>query len=79
MQLFNNPAAMNALGVKGIVGRYVFQMIESYYNSAGYVPKVCVDEIMEQIHRSVQGTPYASALGPLDGMKDALYPQLLSD
>lgn len=41
---------------------YVFNMIESYYNNAGYVPKAAADIIIEQIYAALQQTPYSNCI-----------------
>jgi hypothetical protein len=41
-----------------IINGYIFNLIESYYKNAGYVPKAAMDIIIEQVFDALQRTPY---------------------
>lgn len=52
---------------------YVFNMIESYYNNAGYVPKAVADIIIEQIYSALQQTIYANCIESVERLKYEMY------
>ena len=52
---------------------YIFNLVESYYNNAGYVPKNSLDEIIEQSHKAAKQTTYASSFPSLDELKYQMY------
>lgn len=56
-----------------IIGGYIFNMIESYYNNAGYVPKVIVDDIIEQIYTAIKKSRYAYSITDISEMKYRMY------
>lgn len=55
------------------VEAYAFNMVESYYNHAGFVPKAMVDVIVEQIYIATNQTIYAGRIGSIDDFKYKLY------
>lgn len=57
---------------------YAFSMIESYYKNAGYVPKVIMDQILEQIFNALRTSRYASRFSSvtLIDLKDKMYHDL---
>ena len=57
---------------KEAVKGYTFNMVESYYNNAGYVPKAMADAIMEQIYEALQQTQYCNCIS-LDTLKYEMY------
>ena len=52
---------------------YVFNLVESYYNNAGYVPKNSLDQILEQVYNAMQHTGFISAFSSLDDFKYNCY------
>jgi hypothetical protein len=48
---------------------YVFNLVESYYNNAGYVPKNSLDQILDQVYKAMQQTGFKSAFSSLDDFK----------
>ena len=52
---------------------YVFNMIERYYNNAGYVPKAAADIIIEQIYAALQQTPYSNCIESEERLKYEMY------
>lgn len=62
----------HGMPAKEAVKGYTFNMIESYYNNAGYVPKAMADAIMEQIYEALQQTQYCNCIS-LDTLKYEMY------
>ena len=52
---------------------YVFNMIESWYNNAGYVPKAASDAIIEQIYMAIKKTKYSNYINNVDQLKYKMY------
>lgn len=52
---------------------YAFNLVESYYNNAGYVPKNSLDQIIEQVYQAMQQTGFRSAFDTLDDFKYNCY------
>ena len=52
---------------------YVFNLVESYYNNAGYVPKNSLDQIIDQVFESMQQTGFRNAFSSLDDFKYKCY------
>lgn len=63
----------NGYSAKEAIEAYTFNMIESYYNNAGFVPKAMSDVIFEQIYEAAKQTIYASHICSLDDFKYKLY------
>ena len=55
------------------ISAYAFEMIESYYNNGGYVPKAIVDAVIEEVYAAVKQSKYASYLDSLEQFKYKLY------
>lgn len=51
-----------------VMDGYTFNMLESYYKNAGYIPKIIMDEILEQIYFAAKKSSYVRFLDdfPLD-------------
>lgn len=52
---------------------YIFNMIESYYKNAGYVPKAIADSIIEQVYTAVKQTAFANIVDNVNQLKDKTY------
>ena len=52
---------------------YAFNLVESYYNNAGYVPKNSLDQILEQVYKAMQQTGFRTAFGSFDDFKYNCY------
>ena len=52
---------------------YAFNLVESYYNNAGYVPKNSLDQILEQVYKAMQQTGFRTAFGSYDDFKYNCY------
>ena len=63
----------NGYSAKEAIEAYTFNMIESYYNNAGYVPKAMSDVIFEQIYDAAKQTIYANHIGSIDDFKYKMY------
>jgi len=63
---------------KTIVKVYVFGLIESYYQNAGYVPKNALDQIIEQVYKAMQYTDFAYAFHSFDNFKYEIYYSFLN-
>lgn len=74
----NNPL-FSEMGYRGIIGAYAYNMILSYYNNAGYVPKNMVDQILEMVYEAIHSSEYSYMLSSLEELKDGVYPQLFTE
>lgn len=79
MRIYSSPVARQHLGNMQILTGYVFNMVESYYKNAGYVPKNTVDAIIELCYHAVSTTAYGAFLESLDGVKYHVYYSLLNN
>lgn len=52
---------------------YAFNLVESYYNNAGYVPKNSLDQILEQVYKAMQRTGFRTAFASFDDFKYNCY------
>ena len=52
---------------------YIFNLVETIFNSKGYVPKVLVDAIINDVYSAVLRTPYSFYIEDIDNMKYAVY------
>jgi tetratricopeptide (TPR) repeat protein len=50
----SNVTIKQALGEERIITSYIFNLVESYYNNAGYVPKNTIDEIIDQVYTALK-------------------------
>ena len=57
---------------------YVYGLVRSYYENAGYVPKNTVDAMIEQCHEAIKETLYGWYIPSLDEMKYKIYHTLFS-
>lgn len=55
--------------VQMMVKGYVFNLVESYYKNAGYVPKNALDQILEQVYNAMKQTGFRSAFSSLEDFK----------
>ena len=58
---------------KDIVSGYTFNLVESYYNNAGYVPMNSLNQILEQVYEAMQQTGFRNAFSSLDDFKYQCY------
>lgn len=58
---------------KDIIKGYAFNLIESYYNNAGYVPKNALDQILEQVYAAVLRTNFKNEFKTIDEFKYECY------
>jgi len=56
-----------------MAGGYAFNLVESYYKNAGYVPKTSLDQILEQVFDAMQRTGFKNAFATLDDFKYNCY------
>lgn len=75
--LFYNPA-VRGMNPKDVFRGYVFNLVESYYNNAGYVPKTTVDAIINDCYKAVQQTNCCPNLGKLDDVYYWVYYSFLN-
>lgn len=61
-----------------IVSSYIFNLAESYYNNAGYIPKNTLDEIIESVYKALKQTQYSDAVSNIEDLKYKLYYSLLN-
>ena len=59
--------------IEEAISGYVFNMMESYYKNAGFIPKAISDVIIEQIYEAVKQTKYSSYLQNLEQFKYKTY------
>lgn len=74
----NNTVLLSNLGAKQIVQSYVFNLAESYYNNAGYIPKIILDQIIEQVYKALLQID-TKVFTSLDELKYAVYYSLLNN
>ena len=72
-QLVNFNEANNIKALTSMVTGYTFNLVESYYNNAGYVPKNTLDEILEQVYDAIQQTGFRALHWSLDDFKYNCY------
>ncbi len=65
--------ANNIKALTSMVTGYTFNLVESYYNNAGYVPKNTLDEILEQVYDAIQQTGFKALRWSLDDFKYNCY------
>ena len=58
---------------KEILSGYTFNLVESYYNNAGYVPINSLNQILEQVYEAMQQTGFRNAYSSLDDFKCQCY------
>ena len=75
LRLYNDAKKGNEIR---IFISYVNNLVEEYYDKAGYVPKNTVDAIVEQSHQAIKGTSFAWNLPTLDELKYKVYLSLFS-
>lgn len=75
LRLYNDAKKGNEIR---IFISYVNNLVEEYYDKAGYVPKNTVDAIVEQSHQAIKGTSFAWNLPTLDELKYKVYLSLSS-
>ncbi|NCC18359.1 MAG: hypothetical protein EOM29_05410 [Bacteroidia bacterium] len=71
--ILSNQDLMDNLGADQLFQAYVFEMVESYFNNAGFVPKSTVDAIIEQCYVAVQQTDFIDKITSLEQMKYQIY------
>ena len=64
----NNQKALTSM-----VTGYTFNLVKSYYNNAGYVPKNTLDELLEQVYDAIQQTGFRALGWSLDDFKYNCY------
>lgn len=64
---------------KDIVKGYAFNLVESYYNNAGYVPKNALDQILEQVYGAILKTNFREEFETLDDFKYECYYAFLNN
>ena len=61
-----------------VVTSYIFNLAESYYNNAGYIPKNSLDDIIESVYSAYQNTSYYNPSISLNDVKYKVYFSLLN-
>jgi len=64
---------------KTIVKSYVFNLIESYYNNAGYVPQNALDQVLDQVYKAMQNTDFKNTFRSFDNFKYEIYYSFLNN
>ena len=57
---------------------YAFNLVESYYKNAGYVPKNSLDQILEQVYLAMQRTGFKNAFSSQDDFMYKCYYSFLN-
>lgn len=70
---FSQIAMRDDVVKKNIVSGYTFNLVESYYNNAGYVPMNSLNQILEQVYEAMQQTVFRNAFTSLDDFKYRCY------
>lgn len=71
--LGSKVANVQGYNLKDLVAGYAFNLVESYYNNAGYVPKNSLDQILEQVYDALKTTRLKSVFSTLDDLKYHCY------
>lgn len=74
--LYNKLSVMDNISKDMLVqmsSGYAFNLVESYYNNAGYVPKNSLDQILEQVYKAMQRTGFRTAFASIDDFKYYCY------
>lgn len=58
---------------KNLVAGYAFELVESYYQNAGYVPQNSLDQILEQVYDALQLTSLCLVFPSFDAFKYYCY------
>jgi hypothetical protein len=77
LSIYNNSSSDRSSEMQIFIS-YVVNIIESYYENEGYVPKNTVDAIVEQCDQAIKGTLFAWHLPTLDEKKYKVYLCLFS-
>ncbi len=65
--------ANNRETLTSMITGYTFNLVESYYKNAGYVPKNTLDKILEQVYDAIQQTGFRVLNWTLDDFKYNCY------
>lgn len=71
------PSPINTETFIQVLSGYAFNLIESYYNNAGMVPKLAMDEILRQVYRACSKTSKSNYLSQFS-LEDFMYHQYYS-
>ena len=71
--MLNNKVLTGIQNDQEIVKSYVFNLVESYYNNAGYVPKNTLDEILSEVYKALQAISRESIFPSEDNLKYQMY------
>ena len=71
--MLNNKVLSSVQSDQEIVKSYVFNLVESYYNNAGYVPKNTLDEILSEVYKALQAINRESIFPSEDNLKYQMY------
>lgn len=71
--MLNNSMLRSIQSDQEIVKSYVFNLVESYYNNAGYVPKNTLDEILSEVYMALKEMNRESIFPSLDTLKYQMY------
>ena len=69
----NNALMTQAMGEKNIIKGYVFNLVESYYNNAGYVPSNILDEIIRQVFSALKSIGHSNVFGSYEKLRYEMY------
>lgn len=72
-ELYMKISYLNGLNKKDMIKGYAFNLAESYYNNAGYVPKNALDQILEQVYAALLETNFKDEFKTLDDSKYECY------
>lgn len=75
----NNSVLRGIQSEQEIVKGYVFNLIESYYNNAGYVPKNTLDEILSEVYKALESIGKESVFPSKDNFKYQMYDCFLNN
>lgn len=63
----------NGMNLESVIPAYIFNHVETIFNSQGYVPKVLVDAIINDVYSAVLRTPYSIFIEDIENIKYAVY------
>lgn len=71
--MLNNDILRGVQSEQDIVKGYVFNLVESYYKNAGYVPKNTLDEILSDVYTALERIRKESIFPIEDNFKYQMY------
>ncbi len=68
-----SPCIQNGMNLESVISAYIFNHVETIFNSKGFVPKVLIDAIINDVYSAIQRTPYAGLFKDIEIIKYDVY------